>query len=46
VIDDQRLDSVFTRGVTPGDGDVDRDLDLSDHWPVWLDIEMQVAQRR
>ncbi len=38
-IEDLRLDSVFTRGLEPGNGAVDRELDLSDHWPVWLDID-------
>ena len=36
--EEQRLDSIFVRGVVPGDRRVVRDLDLSDHWPVWLDI--------
>jgi endonuclease/exonuclease/phosphatase family metal-dependent hydrolase len=39
--EDQRLDAIFTRGVEVGAGAVDRTdevLDLSDHWPVWLDI--------
>ncbi len=36
--EDQRLDSVFTRGLATGHGAVVRELDTSDHWPVWLDI--------
>jgi endonuclease/exonuclease/phosphatase family metal-dependent hydrolase len=36
---DQRLDSIFTRGLAAGDGAVDRTLELSDHWPLWLDVE-------
>jgi endonuclease/exonuclease/phosphatase family metal-dependent hydrolase len=38
--EDQRLDSVFTRGLATGHGAVERALDTSDHWPVWLDIEI------
>lgn len=36
--EDQRLDSVFTRGLATGHGAVERGLDTSDHWPLWLDI--------
>lgn len=37
--EDQRLDSIFTRGLRVGGGAVERALELSDHWPVWLDVE-------
>jgi endonuclease/exonuclease/phosphatase family metal-dependent hydrolase len=37
--EDQRLDSIFTRGLGAGDGAVERALELSDHWPLWLDLE-------
>jgi endonuclease/exonuclease/phosphatase family metal-dependent hydrolase len=39
--EDQRLDAIFTRGVEVGAGAVDRTDEvgeLSDHWPLWLDI--------
>jgi endonuclease/exonuclease/phosphatase family metal-dependent hydrolase len=39
--EDQRLDSIFTRGVETGAGAVDRSdevEDFSDHYPLWLDI--------
>lgn len=36
--EDQRLDSVFTRGLVAGDRGVERELDVSDHWPVWVDV--------
>jgi endonuclease/exonuclease/phosphatase family metal-dependent hydrolase len=36
--EDQRLDSIFTRGLATGDGAVERELDTSDHWPIWLDV--------
>jgi endonuclease/exonuclease/phosphatase family metal-dependent hydrolase len=39
VLEDQRLDAIFTRGLPTGAGAVDRELELSDHWPVWLDID-------
>jgi endonuclease/exonuclease/phosphatase family metal-dependent hydrolase len=39
--EDQRLDAIFTRGVEVGDGAVERALTLSDHWPVWLDLEVR-----
>lgn len=36
--EDQRLDSIFTRGLVTGERAVERELDTSDHWPVWLDV--------
>lgn len=36
--EDQRLDSIFTRGLATGQRAVERDLDTSDHWPIWLDV--------
>ncbi|HSK04363.1 MAG TPA: endonuclease/exonuclease/phosphatase family protein [Kofleriaceae bacterium] len=39
--EDQRLDAIFTRGVEVDDGAVERALKLSDHWPVWLDLEVR-----
>lgn len=38
--EDQRLDSVFTRGLETGAGAVARTLDTSDHWPLWLDVRV------
>ncbi len=39
--EDQRLDSIYVRGLATGDGAVERAIDQSDHWPVWLDIELR-----
>ncbi len=33
-----RLDAIYTRGVTPGAAEVDREIDGSDHWPVRIDV--------
>jgi endonuclease/exonuclease/phosphatase family metal-dependent hydrolase len=33
-----RLDSIYVRGLDGGEGGVVRDIDLSDHWPLWLDV--------
>lgn len=41
LLENQRLDAVFTRGVPSGDGAVDRGLDDSDHWPLWLDLDVR-----
>jgi endonuclease/exonuclease/phosphatase family metal-dependent hydrolase len=38
VSEDQRLDSIFTRGMVTGRGDIERELEASDHWPLWLDV--------
>jgi endonuclease/exonuclease/phosphatase family metal-dependent hydrolase len=38
--EDQRLDSIFTRGLRTGAGAVERELDTSDHWPIWLDVRV------
>jgi endonuclease/exonuclease/phosphatase family metal-dependent hydrolase len=38
--EDQRLDSIFTRGMVPGRRAVERDLNTSDHWPIWLDVSV------
>jgi endonuclease/exonuclease/phosphatase family metal-dependent hydrolase len=34
-----RLDALFTRGLTPVDAAVDRSVQLSDHLPLWVDVE-------
>ena len=36
-----RLDAVFVRGVATGERGVERDVTLSDHWPVWVDVRTQ-----
>jgi endonuclease/exonuclease/phosphatase family metal-dependent hydrolase len=36
--EDQRLDSIYTHDLIIGTGGVDRTLDFSDHWPVFLDV--------
>jgi endonuclease/exonuclease/phosphatase family metal-dependent hydrolase len=36
-----RLDSIFTRGLAPAGGAVARGVELSDHWPLWLDVEVR-----
>lgn len=33
-----RLDSFFVRGMESGGGAVVRDVGVSDHWPLWLDL--------
>lgn len=33
-----RLDSIYSRGLEPGPPSVERSIDLSDHWPVWVDL--------
>ncbi len=35
-----RLDSIYCRGMAATPGGVARDIDLSDHWPVWIDIDL------
>lgn len=38
VIEQLRLDSVYTRGLEPGTAGVVADADVSDHRPLWLDL--------
>lgn len=38
---ESRLDAVFVRGLTTTGSGVERDVTLSDHWPVWADIKIQ-----
>jgi endonuclease/exonuclease/phosphatase family metal-dependent hydrolase len=38
---DQRLDSIFTHGLSTGRGAVAEKLDTSDHRPIWLDVSVQ-----
>jgi endonuclease/exonuclease/phosphatase family metal-dependent hydrolase len=33
-----RLDAIYTRGLTAAGGAVERDVDISDHWPLWIDV--------
>ncbi len=33
-----RLDSIYARGLAVRFGGVARDVDPSDHWPVWVDV--------
>lgn len=35
---EQRLDSLFTRGVSAEPGAVERGVEASDHWPLWIDV--------
>jgi endonuclease/exonuclease/phosphatase family metal-dependent hydrolase len=37
-----RVDSIYTRGAATGSAGVARTVTASDHWPVWLDIELAV----
>lgn len=39
------LDSVFIRGLTSEGGGVERDVSVSDHWPVWLDLRLDVSNQ-
>ena len=38
-----RLDALFTRGVVPRAAQVARDVRVSDHFPVWADVELPAA---
>lgn len=33
-----RLDSIYSRGLEIGESRVERSVDLSDHWPLWVDL--------
>jgi len=33
-----RLDAIYTRGLELGEPHVERDVNVSDHWPLWLDV--------
>jgi endonuclease/exonuclease/phosphatase family metal-dependent hydrolase len=35
-----RLDSIYLRGLAATAGRVERDVDVSDHWPVWVDVPL------
>jgi endonuclease/exonuclease/phosphatase family metal-dependent hydrolase len=35
---DSRLDSIFVRALASRPGTVEREIDLSDHWPLWVDV--------
>lgn len=37
---EQRLDAIYTRGVTAAYGAVER-VGPSDHWPMWIDLAVQ-----
>ena len=37
---ESRLDSVYGRDCTAGAGAVVRSVNLSDHWPVWVDVKI------
>lgn len=34
------LDSIYTKGVKVTNFGVERDLKVSDHWPIWVDVEV------
>lgn len=34
-----RLDSIYVRGLGAGAGAVERDVDVSDHFPLWTDVK-------
>jgi endonuclease/exonuclease/phosphatase family metal-dependent hydrolase len=36
-----RLDALYPRGIRAGASGIERDIDLSDHWPVWVDLSVQ-----
>ncbi|NVB76783.1 MAG: hypothetical protein HOV81_00175 [Kofleriaceae bacterium] len=40
--ENQRLDHIYTRGLATGAGGVVRDLETSDHRPLWLDVSAQL----
>lgn len=35
---EQRLDSLFVRGASAEPGAVERSVEASDHWPLWIDV--------
>ena len=37
-VQDTRLDSIFVRGLDVAPGQVEREIGLSDHWPLWVDL--------
>jgi endonuclease/exonuclease/phosphatase family metal-dependent hydrolase len=39
-----RLDSIFVRGLNARGGAVERSVKISDHWPVWVDVEVPVVE--
>lgn len=38
---ESRLDAVYAHNVTVVDRGIQRTIELSDHWPVWIDIKIQ-----
>jgi endonuclease/exonuclease/phosphatase (EEP) superfamily protein YafD len=36
-----RLDAIFISGMQPTNAGIERDITLSDHWPVWTDVRIQ-----
>jgi endonuclease/exonuclease/phosphatase family metal-dependent hydrolase len=38
---ESRLDSIFVRNLDSMPGGVERDITLSDHWPLWIDIGLR-----
>jgi endonuclease/exonuclease/phosphatase family metal-dependent hydrolase len=36
-----RLDAIYVRGVAAGEAHVARGVDGSDHWPLWIDLDIQ-----
>ena len=41
-----RLDSIYIRGLEARGSDVEREVDVSDHFPVWLDVAWPPAASR
>lgn len=35
-----RLDAIYSRGLQVTSGQVERNMDVSDHWPLWVDVTM------
>jgi hypothetical protein len=33
-----RLDSIYIRGLNSVQGGVERNISVSDHWPLWLEV--------
>lgn len=38
---ESRLDAIYVRGLAARPGEVRRDIELSDHWPLWIDVTLQ-----
>ena len=40
-----KLDWIWARGLEPVDGGIDRDIGLSDHWPLWATFKLDGGRK-